>query len=267
LKTRSAEYAATVVRRLGAGENGSRRESAYETIVSAIIFGDLPPGSATDEKMLARTLGLNLAAVRDALYRLSLEGLVERQPRIGTRIPDLGIRDMQEVFEARVLLEGACAALTAERAAADEIAAMRAAFSGYEQAIERRDFRWLVRMDQTFHRTLAAASRNKLVERQVILLHNNALRFWYFGLPRINPRALRNDIQAHLHVVDAIERRDVAAARRAMGTVLGRFPEHVRVFLTGTVLLKEGRSSGKSGTDRRQRKRSQKGARAAAGLS
>ena len=54
--------------------------------------------------------------MRDALYRLSLEELVERQPRIGTRIPDLGLREMQDVFEARVLIEGDCAALAAERA-------------------------------------------------------------------------------------------------------------------------------------------------------
>jgi DNA-binding GntR family transcriptional regulator len=249
------------------GRNGGRRESAYETILSALIFGDLAPGSAVDEKRLATRFGLGLAGVRDALYRLSLEGLIERQPRIGTRIPDLGLREMQDVFEARVVIEGDCAALGAERATPQELAAMRAAFTGYVDAIRARDFRRLVRMDQVFHRTMAAACRNKLIEKQVITLHNNASRFWYFGLPRLETAALRSDIETHLKVVDAMERRDPVGARHAMRAVLGNFPENVRVFLTGPILLTEEIANVRSETDRRKRKRSQKGARAAAGLS
>ena len=103
----------------------SGRESAYDIILSALIFGDLAPGSAVDEKPIAARFGLGLAGVRDALYRLSLEALVERQPRIGTRIPDLGLREMQDVFEARVLIEGGCAALGAERASGPRVVSHR----------------------------------------------------------------------------------------------------------------------------------------------
>ena len=82
------------------------------------------------------------------------------------------------------------------------------AFNGYAEAIRERDFRRLVRMDQVFHRTMAAACRNKLIEKQVITLHNNASRFWYFGLPRLGADALRADIETHLKVVHAMKRRD-----------------------------------------------------------
>jgi DNA-binding GntR family transcriptional regulator len=246
--------------------SGTRRESAYDLILSGIIFGDLPAGSAVDEKKLERELGLGLAAVRDALNRLALEGMVDRQPRIGTRIPDLALRELQDVFEARVLLEGACAALAAARASAADIATMRAAFAGYEQAIERREFRKLVRMDQAFHRAMAGATGNTLLERQVILLHNNASRFWYFGLPRLAASALRADLKAHLEVVDAIEKHNADAAEQAMRAVLGHFPDNVRVFLTGAMSIKEERKDVGSEADRRERKRPQKSARAAAGL-
>jgi GntR family transcriptional regulator, rspAB operon transcriptional repressor len=244
-----------------------RRESTYDLILSALIFGDLAPGSAVDEKRIAREFGVGLAGVRDALYRLSLEGLVERQPRIGTRIPDLGLREMQDVFEARVLIEGDCAALTAERASPEELAVMRGAFTEYVEVIRQRDFRRLVRMDQLFHRTMAAACRNKLIEKQVTMLHNNASRFWYFGLPRLEPAVLRADIEMHLKVVDAMRRRDAAAAKAAMSEVLGQFPDNLRVFLKGPISLTEVRTNVRSKIDRRQRKRSQKGARTAAGVS
>lgn len=232
---------------------GSQRDSSYEIILSALIFGDLAPGSAVDEKQLARRFSINLAGVRDALHRLSLEGLVERQPRIGTRIPDLGLRELQEVFEARVLIEGDCAALCAVRASPQELAAMCSAFDGYADAIRDRDFRRLVRMDQLFHRTMAAACHNTLIQKQVTVLHNNASRFWYFGLPRLQPAVLRADIDMHLKVVDAMKRRDAASAKVAMSAVLGHFPDNVRDFLNGP--LTEMNENVRSTVYRRQRNR------------
>jgi DNA-binding GntR family transcriptional regulator len=236
---------------------GSRSESAYELLLSAIIFGDLPPGSAVDEKGIAARFGLGLAGVRDALHRLSLEGLVERQPRIGTRIPDLGLREMQDVFEARIVIEGHCAALAAERATAAELTVLAGAFAKYVEVIRARDFRRLVHMDQVFHRTMAAACRNKLIEKQVVTLHNNASRFWYFGLPRLDPAVLRADIDTHLKVVDAMRRRDPAAAQAAMRAVLGNFPDNVRGFLIGPILLTEERTDVRGQTVGWKRKRSQ----------
>lgn len=245
----------------------SRRENTYDLILLALIFGDLAPGSAVDEKQLARDFSIGLAGVRAALYRLSLEGLVERQPRIGTRIPDLGLRELQEVFEARVLIEGDCAALCAVRASLEELATMRSAFDGYADAIRARDFRGLVRMDQLFHRTMAVACRNTLIQKQVIVLHNNASRFWYFGLPRLQPAVLYADIDMHLKVVDAMKRRDASAAKLAMSAVLGHFPDNVRDFLNGPISLTEVNANVRSAVDRRKRKRPQKRARATGNVS
>lgn len=246
---------------------GSRRESTYDLILFALIFGDLAPGTAVDEKQLARQFSVGLAGVRDALYRLSLEGLVVRQPRIGTRIPDLGLRELQEVFEARVLIEGDCAALCAARASPEELAKMRSAFDGYADAIRNRDFRSLVRMDLLFHRTMAASCRNTLIQKQVTMLHNNASRFWYFGLQRLNPAVLHADIEMHFKVVDVMERRDAAAAKVAMGAVLGHFPDNVRDFLSGPISLTEVSPNVRSEVDRRQRKRPQKRSRSTGSVS
>ncbi|MEP9380519.1 GntR family transcriptional regulator [Aquabacter sp. CN5-332] len=216
----------------------TRRDDAYEHILSAIIFGDLAPGATVDEKHLAQSFDIGLAGVRDALYRLALEGLVERHARIGTHVPDLGLREMQDVFEARVLLEGGCAAIAAQRATAPEISKLRAAFNGYETVIKEREFRKLVRMDQVFHRTIAAATKNRALERQITILHNNASRFWYFGIPRLRPETLLADIRAHLDVVDAISERDSLGAEKAMRAVLGHFPGDVEFFF-GNVPLRE----------------------------
>ena len=209
----------------------SRRDDAYERLLTAVIFGDLAPGSVVDEKQLARTFSLGLASVRDALFRLSLEGLVERHARIATRIPDLSVREMQDLFEARILLEARCAGLAAERASVEQVAALTGAFRDYRAAMKSRDYRALVRMDQVFHRALAAATHNRSLEQQLITLHNAASRFWYFGIPRLNQTALQADIEAHITIAAAIARHDAPAAITGMQDLLGLFPENVRFFL------------------------------------
>lgn len=215
------------------------RQDAYGVILSAIIFGDLAPASSIDEKRLATEFELGLAAVRDALNRLALENMVERHARIGTYVPELGLRELHEVFEARILLEGACAGLAAQRASADELAILRVAMKDYESLIERRDFRQLVVQDQIFHRTLAAACRNRQLERAVILLHNNASRYWFYGIQRLSAAALTADVKAHLDVVDAIRSRDPDEATQVMRTLLGHFPDFMREVLVGSSIFGE----------------------------
>lgn len=218
-----AKFAAMTLH--AAGERPtSRRDDAYDRLVAAIIFGDIEPGSVVDEKSLCKDLNLSLAPTRDALQRLAQEGMVERHARIGTRVPDLTVRDLQDVFEARVLVEGQFAGLAAQRASAADIAAMRASLANVSDHVRQRDYRALLRADLSFHRALATAAGNRVLERQSALLLNISSRFWFSGLPRMELEALRADMQAHVTVLKAIERRDINGAEAAMRAVLGRFP-------------------------------------------
>lgn len=210
--------------------SSSKRQDAYERVLNAIIFGEIMPDVAIDEKNLAIQLGIGLAGMRDALNRLSLEGLVQRHARIGTRVAGLSINDLQEVFEVRLLIESRCAALAAERATAADIEALKTAFNGFEKVIQLRKFRELVAMDQKFHRRLAASTYNTQLQNIVVVMHNSASRFWYFGLSKLPPDSIIDDIHGHFKVVSAIERRDPEAAAEAIRLVLGHFPESVSTF-------------------------------------
>lgn len=212
------------------------RDRAYECMLADIMFGELPPGSSVDEKSLAQRYGIGLASVREALYRLALEGLIERISRRGTRIAALELSGLHAVFEARVILEERCAALAAERADLSDIRALKDAFAGYEAVIRNRDFRTLVAMDRRFHGALAAACKNPSMVKMLAWLHKDAMRYWYFGLPRLDPNAIRADIASHLSIVTAIERRNPSAASAAMREVLGHFPDMVRTFMSGAML-------------------------------
>lgn len=209
----------------------SRRQDAYETILNAIVFGDLAPGSRLDEKSLAHDFGIGIAGVRDALLRLSLERLVTRQARIGTTVAGLEVQELQDVFEARIIVECQCARIAALRADTHDLQILNSLVKEYKEVAHVRDFRKLFTVDREFHSAVARATRNRLLESQVVVLHHNASRFWYFGIARLEQDDLKKSMQSHIDVVKAISDRDPTGAESAMQAAVGDFPGFAEHYL------------------------------------
>jgi DNA-binding GntR family transcriptional regulator len=212
-----------------------KRDAIYERLLHDIVCSELAAGAWLDEAELAERYQAGRAGIRDALYRLSLEGLVERRPRIGTIVTVPNYFELQEVFELRVQIEGHCAALAAQHARPSDIVAIKGAFADADRTIERGDWRTLVRCDQVFHRSMAAAARNHWLERTLVMAHNSSLRFWHHSLPRRPAKAVINEIAIHRKVADAIEAHDPSAAQAAMRMLLAEFPATVRGLFSGSL--------------------------------
>ena len=99
----------------------SVREAAYGHLRDSILRGSLLPGTRISEPNLAEQLGISRTPVREALQRLSQEGLVELTPAKGARVRVLSAEEVREVYEARAMLEGEAARLAAERASEGEM--------------------------------------------------------------------------------------------------------------------------------------------------
>ncbi|MBB6450779.1 DNA-binding GntR family transcriptional regulator [Geomicrobium halophilum] len=76
-----------------------------EHITSQIITGDLKPGDKLIEKSYADTFGVSRAPIRDALYILKLEGVVEKLPRKGAIVRNYSRTEIFDLLEIRNLLE------------------------------------------------------------------------------------------------------------------------------------------------------------------
>ena len=219
---------------IGNGEADAelKRDATYEQLLLDIICADLRPGDRIDEIALAQRYSAGRAGVREALFRLALEGLVERRPRLGTVVANPSLVELQQVFQLRVQLEGQCAALAARNARDEDVRAINRALADAEDIIMRRDWRALVQSDRSFHQAIGAAARNAWLDRTLRTLHNSALRFWHYALPRRPVEALHREINFHREVADAIAARDAVAAQKAMRVVLGEFPATVQGLLT-----------------------------------
>ena len=226
---------AAVARTEDCSDSDLKRDQAYEQMLLDIICGDLRPGERIDETRLAERYAAGRAGIRDALYRLSLEGLVERRPRLGSIVVGVSVIELQQVFALRVQLEGQAAALAARNARDQDIAAIGQAFADADAIIDSRDWRRLVQADRVFHQAVAQAAQNRWLANVVAMLHNSALRFWHVALPRRPVEALRREITYHQEVAAAIAKRDPAAAQIAMRSVLGQFPATVQDLFRDTL--------------------------------
>jgi DNA-binding GntR family transcriptional regulator len=219
---------ANSVERHGDWSAGLQKARLYEQILLDIILGELAPMTVLDEKALATRYAGGVAGVREALSRLALEGLVVRRPRVGTVVAPLDIREIEQAFEVRAILEGRAAALAARKATPADIAAITSAFDGAERAIESADFRAMLAMDRHFHLAVAMATGNPMLARFVISLQNVATRFWIWEMEKQSPEDQRKDVALHRALGVAIAARDPAAAEAAAAKLVGDPPSAYR---------------------------------------
>jgi DNA-binding GntR family transcriptional regulator len=212
----------------GDWSEGLQKARLYEQILLDIILGDLPPMSVLEERALAARYAGGVAGVREALGRLALEGLVLRRPRVGTVVAPMDIREIEQAFEVRAILEGRTAALAARKATPADIAAISAAFDGAEQAIEAADFRAMLAMDRRFHKAVALATGNAPLARFVISLQNIATRFWIWAMEKQSPQDQLKDVALHRALAQAIAERDPVAAEAAAAKLVGDPPSAYR---------------------------------------
>lgn len=204
-------------------------DQAYLRIRDDIVTIRHSPGAPLDEKVLSAELGFGLTPVRDALKRLTLERLAVIYPRRGTFVTDINISDERWLTEVRIELEGAAAALAAERATEEELTALRDHTALLESHDVGRDMSSdYLSIDTEIHRMVYAAARNPYLEDTLNQYANLALRIWHYGIKRMRPTT---PSCSQRDVVNAIGDRDPARARAAAQVHLRGFSEEVRTLL------------------------------------
>jgi DNA-binding GntR family transcriptional regulator len=95
---------------------GSYAQHAYQAIRDGILKGAYPLGAELSRRKLANEFGMSILPVSDAIQKLEAEGLVESQPRVGTRVRVPTPQDVRGSFIIREALECQAARMFAERA-------------------------------------------------------------------------------------------------------------------------------------------------------
>src|SRR4051812_5792482 len=176
-------------------------QAAYDLIKRAIIRCDLEPGQQVTEEQLAERFGLSRATVRPALKRLYQEQLVQTITRQRYVIPAITLKDAQDLFDLRVLLEPAAARRAAGRVDAEQLRKLDQLCRAQYKPGDRESAEAFLRANTEFHVTVARASGNALMAEVIRNLLDREERLNHLA----HMLADRNDDAFHEHhdLVDA----------------------------------------------------------------
>src|ERR1700750_1255328 len=89
--------------------SGSAAARVYAYVKERLLDGTFPGGALLSENELSQQLGLSRTPVRQAFVQLEAEGLLELYPKRGALVVPVAASEIEDVFEARLLVEEHCA--------------------------------------------------------------------------------------------------------------------------------------------------------------
>lgn len=203
-------------------EAGTAVDRAYAVIRNNIILGKYPGKAHLRETQLARDLGLSRTPVREALRRLSAEGLLVFVSQSGAFVPSWGTDYIIQLYELRAMLEGYCAELAAQRRTAEQLAALRKLHEEMSQIAGIRSAKddaplpdRLTELNKDFHIAIMDAAGNEPLKTMTLSCLNQFPPI-HRSVHRHDSNTLRTRTQHHAAIVDAIAMSDPVWARAAM---------------------------------------------------
>ncbi len=196
-------------------DNPSLSEHASEVLRRRIIDGSMKPGARLAESAVALDLGVSRVPVREALFALEREGLIEFSRTGRAYVKRLTARDFEELYQLRLLVEPAAA-----RAAANvQGAALKALEENIEATRRARSLRDITRLDLDFHDgILAAAGHTRLLKLWRSM--RQELELWLGRLhdrhQRQTRQTLRETVAAHEVLLAGLRTQSPATCERLM---------------------------------------------------
>jgi DNA-binding GntR family transcriptional regulator len=194
-------------------DRSSLTVQAYSGIKRLITENAFGAGNFILEQDLANQLGMSRTPVREALIKLSQEGLVEIRPRHGMRVLSISPQDMAEIYEIITALETLAVENAASRQHEPEtLAALEKTIADMDTALAHDDLLAWAEADESFHRMIVAMGGNAKLAVAVNTYLNQVRRARMFTL-RLRPKPTASNID-HAAVVKAIRegRADIAAS-------------------------------------------------------
>lgn len=215
----------TKLSKLEIGNYKPLREIVFEYLRNSILNGELEPGERLMELQLAEQLGVSRTPVREAIRKLELEGLVEMIPRKGAYVADMSIKDILDVLEVRMFLEGLAAYLAAERMSDDEIDKLKEILKKFEAGIVNMGKEDMIELDNKFHDMIIAGSRNNKLLQIVQGLQEQFQRFRVIYFNEYNEH--QDLIKYHKAIVESIDNRDSKKAQEYAQTHVEMIEESI----------------------------------------
>jgi len=208
------------VRRNGRPRTATASSRIYTDLRAELVSLARRPGEAISEAEIALAYGVSRTPVREAILKLSDEGLVEIFPQSGINVSRIPIAALPEAIVIRRALEETTARMTAELATASQILALHSIVERQREADVAHDRDAFHQADELFHATIAEIAGYPGIWKLILQVKVNVDRFRQLTLPQAGRMA--TVIAEHERILSAIEAHDVDGASTAMAKHIER---------------------------------------------
>jgi DNA-binding GntR family transcriptional regulator len=198
--------------------NGARRPRGtgasyvHEQLKNQILHLELMPGTLLDETDISRQFGVSRSPVREALIRLSAEGLVQNFRNRTAIVAQFDIASLPAYFDAMQLLYRLSARLAAQNPNPTKLEQLKHDHEEHERAIRRRDIRNMVRLNREFHMAIAEMGGNPFIAGWISGILDQGQRLLGLYGMHLPERVSGEFLKPHREILAAIARKDPDAA-------------------------------------------------------
>jgi DNA-binding GntR family transcriptional regulator len=200
---------------------GSLTQSAYERLRADVLSCKLRPGQQLKTKELCERLGVSLGAVREALSRMTAEGLVVAEPQRGFRVAPISVEELRDLTRTRIQIETMCLESAMSHGDVAWESELIAAYHQLSHTPERITLEGAVRLNDAwaeahtrFHQKLIEACDSPWLLRIRLQLYQQTERYRQLSVPFQTVE--RNTNQEHFELMNAVIARNVPRAAQLL---------------------------------------------------
>ncbi len=190
----------------------SLRGRVFQRLRDDILSGRYQENEELKEIAIGEELGVSRTPVREAFRQLELEGLIRIIPNKGAYVTGITIKDVEDIYRMRSLLEGLCAEWATQHITKEQLEEMEENVYLSEFHAEKGHFDQMAELDNRFHEIMYEASDSKMLEHLLKDFHQYVLR--------VRQKTLANNVRSkasnkeHRMIMEAIKSGDAALARQ-----------------------------------------------------
>jgi DNA-binding GntR family transcriptional regulator len=174
----------------------------YQHLKRAILEQLHPGGALITEAEIADAVGVSRTPVREALLRLESEGLVALYPKRGALVLPVSAQEIEEVVEARTLVEGHAARRAWPRRA-ELVTALEPLLDAMREARAADDVTALMEADRAFHATVVEVAGNRILADLYHRLRDRQMRMGVASM-RLSPERKDRAVAEHEALLAAL---------------------------------------------------------------
>lgn len=195
----------------------SLSDQVYEYVFHRIKIGKIAVGDKIDEAELIKELGISRTPIREALIQMTSDNLLENVPRKGFFVKSVDEVEMQECFAVIAQLDAYAMELAMPNIEKDHISRMTTAVDKMSLAISKADEDIYYDWEEEFHTVYREACGNKVLTNMIRELTRKAFRSEAFTKNTATKKDYWEIVNGdHAALVEAVERRDIEAAKRCL---------------------------------------------------